>query len=323
MNKLFTKIVGTCLGLAMAVGTGVAVAAGASKEAAPVHATSGNWDLTTESYDSASASSMVFSNTGVTVEVTQNGGTAVNNYCPPSNSQTRFYKKNVLTVTPKSGYQVNSFSITATTAGYQKWTAGSNCSGTTTTATLTVTPSTKTSAFTLTTTATGRYTSMSVDYEVTSSDPVTYTGVTVSEKSALVGTYKGDAYYECQASVSGTGSYSSSVTWSITSSNTYGAGTTIADKASIDANGKITFLDNCTVYVWATAADGTTHNTSGFSVTASALQDNPISSWTKVTSTSNVSSSKVYALSNDQTNFAGNSVSSSQLELTTSLNSIG
>lgn len=38
MNKLFTKIVGTCLGLAMAVGTGVAVAAGTSKKALEVKA---------------------------------------------------------------------------------------------------------------------------------------------------------------------------------------------------------------------------------------------------------------------------------------------
>ena len=41
MNKLFTKIVGTCLGLAMAVGTGVAVGIGSSKEAVPVKATTG------------------------------------------------------------------------------------------------------------------------------------------------------------------------------------------------------------------------------------------------------------------------------------------
>ena len=37
MNKLFTKIVGVCLGLTMAVGVGVAVASN-SKEATPVHA---------------------------------------------------------------------------------------------------------------------------------------------------------------------------------------------------------------------------------------------------------------------------------------------
>ena len=46
MNKLFTKIVGTCLGLTMAVGVGVAVASN-SKEATPVHAVSYAWQKVT------------------------------------------------------------------------------------------------------------------------------------------------------------------------------------------------------------------------------------------------------------------------------------
>ena len=154
-------------------------------------------------------------------------------------------------------------------------------------------------------------------------DPATYTGVTVSEKTALTGTYKGEAYYECQASVTGTGDFSSAVTWSVTSSNEYGTGTSVANKASIDTNGKITFLDNCTVYAWATAADAATHNTTGFAVTASGLQDNPVSAWTKITDDVNVSLSKVYALSNDGALFASNSVSSNYIPLTNSLSSIG
>lgn len=154
-------------------------------------------------------------------------------------------------------------------------------------------------------------------------EPTTYTGVEVSQKTALTGTYKGSSYYECQASVTGTGSYSSAVTWSITSSNTYGDGTSIANKASIDTNGKITFLDNCTVYAWATAADGSTHNTTGFAVTASELLDNPTSFWTKITDKDNISVKKVYALSNDQTYFAGKAVTSNTIALVTSPSSIG
>lgn len=46
MNKLFTKIVGTCLGLTMAVGVGVAVAS-SEKEAAPVKAVSYAWQKVT------------------------------------------------------------------------------------------------------------------------------------------------------------------------------------------------------------------------------------------------------------------------------------
>ena len=165
--------------------------------------------------------------------------------------------------------------------------------------------------------------SIEITYKSGGSDPATYTGVTVSEKTALTGTYKGDAYYECNSTVTGTGSYSSAVTWSITSSNTYGSGTSIADKASIDENGKITFLDNCTVYVWATAADGETHNATGFSVVASGLIDNPINSWTKVTSADDVSVNTIYALSNDGANFATTAVADSQIALTSSYSSVG
>ena len=155
-------------------------------------------------------------------------------------------------------------------------------------------------------------------------DPVTYTGVEVSEKTALTGTYKGYAYYECQATVSGTGSYSSTVAWSITDTDTYGTGKTIADVATISDSGRITFLDNVdAIYVWATAADGTTHNASGFSVSASGLLSDSIPSWTKITDSDDVSVNKVYALSNDGINFGGAAVSSSQISLTTRLSVVG
>ena len=169
--------------------------------------------------------------------------------------------------------------------------------------------------------------SISVTYDSSGGgdpDPVTYTGVEVSEKSALTGTYKGEAYYECQAEVSGTGAYNTVVTWSITSTNTYGSGTSITNVASIDTNGKITFFDNVNaIYVWATAADESTHNTTGFSVAASGLLENPINSWTKITDIDDVSVNKVYALSNDKTYFAGQAVSSNNIALTTLLSSIG
>ncbi len=322
MNKFAKRMTGAFVGLAMAVGVGVTIGVG-SKKAVAVDAASGSWDLTAASYDSASKEQVVFSNTGATVVVSKNGGTDANNYLGGTNAHTRWYNGNLMTVTPKDGYQINSFSITATSAGYQKWTAGSNCTGSTSAATLTVTPATKTAAFTLSSSATGRYTSLTVNYEAASVDPITYSAVAISEKTPLTGTYKGDAYYECEAEVTGTGAFSSAVTWSITNADTYGAGKTIANKASIDDDGKITFLDNCTVYAWATAADGQTHNASGFVVAASGLKDNPISTWTKITDTGNVSVSKVYALSNDGTLFGENSVSSNAIPLTSSLSSIG
>ena len=72
MNKLFTKIVGTCLGLAMAVGTGVAVATGASKEAAPVHADVGDTvTIGTGSYESVYETGFESATAGTTYNSTQ------------------------------------------------------------------------------------------------------------------------------------------------------------------------------------------------------------------------------------------------------------
>ena len=82
MNKLFTKIVGTCLGLAMAVGTGVAVANG-SKEAVPVHAadttytfTSKSWADSTSSWTSDKDGGQLTSGQGVQVTTTYSGAGA-------------------------------------------------------------------------------------------------------------------------------------------------------------------------------------------------------------------------------------------------------
>ena len=82
MNKLFTKIVGTCLGLAMAVGTGVAVANG-SKEAVPVHAadttytfTSKSWADSTSSWTSDKNGGQLTSGQGVQVTTTYSGAGA-------------------------------------------------------------------------------------------------------------------------------------------------------------------------------------------------------------------------------------------------------
>ena len=103
----------------------------------------------------------------------------------------------------------------------------------------------------------------------------TYSGVVLT-KGSLTGSYKGSAYIQCSAEVQGTNNPSQTVIWYLTSTNTYGTTTSVSNVASIDSNGKVTFLDNTNgVYVWALAADGSTHNSTGLEVSASGLADAP------------------------------------------------
>lgn len=100
-----------------------------------------------------------------------------------------------------------------------------------------------------------------------------YESVSVN-KTEISGSYKGSAYIQCSATVVGQNNPSQAVTWSITSSNTFGTGTEIANKATIDQTGKIVFLDNTdTLYVWALAADGETKGST--TISASGLTDAP------------------------------------------------
>ena len=108
------------------------------------------------------------------------------------------------------------------------------------------------------------------DFALTKVSTPTYTAVIVTSGS-LTGSYKGSAYIQCSAEVQGEDDPSTDVTWSITSSNTFGTGTEIENIATIDQTGKVVFLDNTNspLYVWALAAD---EETKGFTtVSASGL----------------------------------------------------
>ena len=339
MNKLFSKIAGVALGLSLAIGVGVAL--GSGKRAVPAYADDSTATLTISTY--ATNHSWTGSGGGPygkgesnALDIDSNVGV----YCTGTDSNTgkyytdwRMYQTGSATVVVFA--KTSSYKLTSIKFTYSSNNGGALHTSKSTSVTAYYPSGTKktlsnvdsvTAYVANTGTATNgqaRITAIEVTYAAASQDPITYTSVSVSEKTALTGTYKGEAYYECQAAVTGTGDYSNAVTWSITSSTTYASGTSIASKASIDSNGRITFLDNCTVYVWATAADSTTHNASGFQVVASGLKDNPISTWTKITDDANVSVTKVYALSNDGALFAGSSVFSNVISPTSSPSSIG
>ena len=108
------------------------------------------WDLTTNSYSAATGTLVTWSSTGATMTLAQGSGNAPNGYLGNGSDQThtRFYKSNVLTFTPASGYSIAKIQIVCTSGDYDdgfesSWT---NASKTVSDGVVTVTPTTGTSA---------------------------------------------------------------------------------------------------------------------------------------------------------------------------------
>lgn len=76
------------------------------------------WDLSTNSYSTASSAAVTWTSTYATMTNSKGSGNDANNYLPTTNTSSRFYKDNNLTITPSSGYKINGVVFTATTAGY-------------------------------------------------------------------------------------------------------------------------------------------------------------------------------------------------------------
>lgn len=136
-----------------------------------------NWDLSTDSYANASANEISWTSNYVTMTNVKNGGTSVNNYIPTTKKSTRMYNKNILTITPASGYKINSIVFTASTSSYA--TAFKNCTWTNGSAAVsasdvTITPTEKTSAIVANITATCGFINVTVKYEADSNNPSVY-----------------------------------------------------------------------------------------------------------------------------------------------------
>lgn len=126
------------------------------------------WPLSVPSYDSMSETSASWSSPKASIVVTKaDAGTAVNNYCPPEQSSTRFYNKNSMTISPASGYRIESIIFTATSNGYATtlqsgaWT---NATAVASSSTVTVTPTTKTNDVSVTFSGTSGINKIVVDY---------------------------------------------------------------------------------------------------------------------------------------------------------------
>lgn len=134
------------------------------------------WDLTNPEYMSAGTDQMSWSSPKATMVADKAESTTnTNNYCPPSNSSTRFYKDSTLTITPVSGYQINSVVFTATSNNYATALGNSTWSNATSSvenSTVTVTPTDKKSSFVATIGAATGISTVVVNYSVASYDPV-------------------------------------------------------------------------------------------------------------------------------------------------------
>ena len=179
MNKLFARILGVTVGFAMATGIGAgALLHNRNAERALASTSPIAIDMTTVSTTSYSDNALVWDYSELTVTASKESGTKVTNYWPGTSgqnyTQTRLYTGNKITFAPKSGYQIDSITITATTASYLKiGSTSTTTNGTvfTSGSTATITPTSKTANVVLTCDGTGRYTGMTVSFSAASTAP--------------------------------------------------------------------------------------------------------------------------------------------------------
>ena len=134
------------------------------------------WDLTTDSYSSATASLVTWTNANATMTLAKGTSqTDANNYLGGTNAHTRFYKDQILTISPASGVALTKVEITCAGSSYvdeiqNGWNnATTSISG----AVVTVIPTTGTSAISVSPTAATRITGVKVYYTGGGSAPIT------------------------------------------------------------------------------------------------------------------------------------------------------
>ena len=128
------------------------------------------WDLSTDSYDANPTEETIsWTNAIAVMENNRNGkNTAVNNYIPTTQSSTRFYKNNILTISPTSGYMITRVVFTATSENYAstlKSSAWTNATAKASGMTVTVTPTDGVSAIRATIGGACGFTAVKVYYQ--------------------------------------------------------------------------------------------------------------------------------------------------------------
>ena len=205
------------------------------------------WDLTKESYTSASDDLITWSSNYATMTAAKNGGTKVNNYCPPNYAQTRLYNKNILTIAPESGYKVNYVTITGTSASYISGITGgtmNNCSADNSESIVTVTPTNGDQEFSITLSATVRLTEVKVVYESSGSATLLDNDLELSNSSLSL-----DLGGTLTAQLTNNGQADGTIMW--TSSN--------ENVATVDNNGNVTAVEIGKATITATQAASDTY----------------------------------------------------------------
>ncbi len=139
------------------------------------------WDLSIATYNTMTDSEATWTSDKASISVVK--GTSAHfsiEYCPPEQDHTRFYQNNIMTISPASGYKINSIVFTATTAAYAsafnngQWTNAAHSLNSTT---VTVTPTEKTNDVTIKVGAVTRIAQIVVEYAVYSAlDRITLSG---------------------------------------------------------------------------------------------------------------------------------------------------
>lgn len=105
------------------------------------------WPLSVPSYESIDDSSASWDSSKASISVTKSGSTtATNNWCPPTQTSTRFYTNSEMTISPKTGYKISSIVFTAESTSYAtslQNSAWTNASAVASSSTVTVTPTIK------------------------------------------------------------------------------------------------------------------------------------------------------------------------------------
>ncbi len=84
------------------------------------------WDLSIQSYASASEDAVVWSNVNATMDLAKgSSNSAANNYIPPTRTSTRFYSGQKLTITPKGTCEITRIEFTAASTNYASTLKGS------------------------------------------------------------------------------------------------------------------------------------------------------------------------------------------------------
>lgn len=107
------------------------------------------WNMKLPTYDSMSSSSAAWSSPKATISVAKSTSSSnTNSWCPPAKDSTRFYANSEMTISPLSGFKLDSIVFTTETVAYATTLAGStwtNASASADSTVVTVTPTLKAS----------------------------------------------------------------------------------------------------------------------------------------------------------------------------------